>query len=157
MDDVFESANDPETARQGLQAYKGHLAGSYIRLMKFLANNNTGLHYGWASPKSVATKHIGVSEVIARGLAESLADATNLQREIVKLPGAFERVNYGAGSWGLNTNEGMKVGRVAKDGPNLSGLTVSDQYIFECEELIDLDATGREKRTLYLKKIEEAG
>ena len=156
MDDVFESASDPKTARQELQAYKGHLAGSYIKLMKFLADNRTGLHYGWASPSSEATKYIGVSEAVARSLSESLADATSLGREDVELRGALERVNYGTGIWGLNTSDGMKVGRVIEGGPSLSGLVVREAYVFECEETIDQDATGREVRTLLLKSIEEA-
>ena len=157
LDEVFESASDPETARQGLQGYKGHLAGSYIRLIKFLADNNMGLRYGWASPKSVATKYSGISESVARVLADTLADATNLGREEVEIRGAFERVNYGAGTWGLNTDDGMKVGLVAEGSPDLSGLTVSESYIFECDEVIDLDATGRESRTLYLRRIEVVG
>ena len=155
MDDVFESASNPETARQGLRAYKGHLAGSYIKLMRFLADNESGLQYGWASPMSEATKYSGVSKTVARGLAESLAEDTSLGREDVELRGALERVNFGAGTWGLNTADGMKVGSVMEGGPNLSGLIIRKPYVFECEEVVDLDATGREVRTLYLKRIQE--
>ena len=155
VDDVFESASNPETARQGLRAYKGHLAGSYIKLMQFLADNESGLQYGWASPMSEATKYSGVSSTVARGLAESLAEATSLGREDVELRGALERVNFGAGTWGLNTADGMKVGSLMEGGPNLSGLIIRKPYVFECEEVVDLDATGREVRTLYLKRIQE--
>lgn len=156
MDAVFENARDPKTARQALQAYKGHLAGSYIRLMNFLADNDTGLRYGWASPRSPDTKYSEVSPTLARSLAESLADASSLGREDVVIEGSFERVHVGAGTWGLNTGEEVQRGRLAEDGPDLSGLTVSERYIFECEEVFDLDATGRELKTLYLKNIRES-
>ena len=43
MDKVFEKSSDPNTAREMLQEYKGHLAGSYISLLTFLVEHDTGL------------------------------------------------------------------------------------------------------------------
>jgi hypothetical protein len=157
MDAVFESAQVPNEARERLQAHKGHLAGSYIKLMNFLSINKTGLWCAWADPMSTGSQHGGVSEAIARELAELLSGVTNLSTESITLIGEFERVNRRAGDWGLLTDEGLKTGKTADDGPSLNGLQVGKVYRFDCLEEVNIaDATGSEKHTLYLQTIESA-
>ena len=154
MDEVFASAQEPETAEQQLQAHRGHLAGSYLRLLRFLSEHGTGLRYGWADPAFSGVRHGGISIVAARELAEALSDVTNLSTETVTLVGIFNRVNMPTGQWGLDTEDGRKVGKVKDDGPGLNGLVTGRRYRFECFEEIEVDATGREKHTLYLEEIE---
>ena len=157
MDAVFASADDPKTARERLQAHKGHLAGSYIKLMRLLAENNTGLRYAWAHPMLTSSRHGGVSEGVAKELVELLSGVTNLSTESITLIGEFERVNRRAGDWGLLTDEGLRTGKTEEGGPSLNGLEVGRVYSFHCLEEIELiDATGSEKHTLYLQRIESA-
>ncbi len=156
LDEVFASANDPDAAAELLQAHKGHLAGAYIRLLQFLADHQTGLRYGWADPTFSMVSHGGVSESVARQLAESLSAVSNLTTETVALVGNFVRVNVDAGNWGLSTDSGTRVGKVVPDGPNLDGLVVRRRYRFDCVEDIEIDAGGRETHTLYLRNIEDA-
>ena len=155
MDEVFACADNPDAAQELLEVHRGHLAGAYINLVRFLADHQTGLRYGWADPAFSEVQHGGVSEVVARQLAELLSDVTSLGTESVILTGEFERVNRSAGDWGLLTKDGIRFGKVADEGPSLNGLTVGNRYRFECVEDIEVDAAGLEKHTLYLQKIED--
>ena len=154
MDEVFASADNPDAAQELLQAHRGHLAGAYINLLRFLADHETGLRYGWADPAFSEVRHGGVSEVVARQLAESLSSITSLATETVKLVGAFVRVNLETGDWGLLTDDGRRVGKVGDNGPSLYGLITNKRYRFDCVEDIEVDAVGREKHTLYLQNID---
>lgn len=153
LDDVFSSASDPDTARDLLQEHKGRLAGSYIKLINFLADHDTGLWYSWADGMSVNSHHGGVSEANAKKLAQILSSALSLSVENVTLVGSFERVNRSAGDWGLLTHEGTKTGKVADGGPRLEGLEVGRRYRFDCLEEVEIDAVGREKRNYLLLDI----
>ena len=155
LDVVFASADNPDVAEGSLSEYQGHLAGSYIRLLRFLSDHETGLRYGWADPEFSGGRHGGVSMVAAREIVETLSDITHLTTETVTLVGDFDRVNLPTGQWGLSTDEGRKVGKIREDGPSLSGLITGRRYCFECIEEIEIDATGREKHTLYLQDIEQ--
>ena len=154
LDEIFASAENPDDAQELLQAHRGHLAGSYIGLIQFLAEQRTGLRYGWADPAFLEVRHGGISEVVARQLAESLSGVTSLATETVILAGVFVRVNLETGDWGLMTDEGRRVGKLKDDSPTLDGLVTRKRYRFTCVEDIELDVAGREKHTLYLQKIE---
>ena len=157
LDAIFASADNPKLARDLLQDHQGHLAGSYIRLINFLAEHNTGLSYSWADGMLDSSQYGGVSEAAAKQLAELLFDVTHLSVESVTLSGEFERVNRSAGDWGLLTDKGViRSGKVAEDGPSLDGLQVGKRYIFHCIEDTELNAAGREKHILHLQKIETA-
>ena len=154
MDKVFEIAGQPSEARDRLQEHKGHLAGSYIRLMNFLSSNSTGMSYSWADPMSTKSQHGGVSESVARQLVELLSGVSSLSSESVTLMGEFERVNRSAGDWALLTDDGIRRGTTQDGSPSLDGLQVGKVYTFECREQVDIVyATGREKQTLYLQSI----
>ena len=153
MDEVFTCADNPDAAQELLRVHRGHLAGSFINLVQFLADHQTGLRYGWADPVFSQIQHGGVSEAVARQLAELLAGVTSLATETVTLVGEFVRVNLETGDWGLLTDEGRRVGKVSDDGPSLDGLITRKRYRFDCVEDIEVDAAGREKHTLYLQEI----
>ena len=60
MDEVFTCADNPDAAQELLQVHRGHLAGSFINLVQFLADHQTGLRYGWADPAFSKVQHGGV-------------------------------------------------------------------------------------------------
>lgn len=155
MDEVFAVAADPDRAVEMLQEYKGRLAGSYVKLMRFLSANKTGLSYSWAHPGLKASSYGGVSETGVHRLVENLSGITGLTTEQVELEGEFERVNRGRGDWGLLTdNDGVQSGGIAEGGPSLDGLEVGKRYKFICHEDTEMDALGGEKHFLYLVRIE---
>lgn len=157
MDALFESTKDPETARYGMVEHKGHLAGSYIRLMRFLSEHDMGIRYAWAEPMGSEPKRGGVSKALARELVDELSGATSLAVEHMTLVGAFARVDRRVGNWGLDTDGGRKSGRIRDGGPSLEGLIVGKRYRFHCSEEIEIvDASGRERHTLYLDRLEPA-
>ena len=156
LDEVFASADNPNAARELLQPYRGHLAGAYIKLMRFLAEHDTGLWYAWADPTSANASHRGVTQAGAVELAELLSEVTNLTAESVTVSGIFQRFNRSAQDWRLYTEAGITVGKIADHGPAMDDLRVGGYYQFNCIEEIESDFTGREKRTLYLQSIANA-
>ena len=66
VDLLFESAMEPETACERMQAHKGHLARSYVNLMRFLSEHDTGMRYAWAGPDFSGPRCGGVSKALAR-------------------------------------------------------------------------------------------
>ena len=157
MDQVFACADAPEEAEARLQPYRGHLAGSYINLIQFLSTHDTGLRYEWADPWVAETHNGGVSQAIARQLADSLSAVTSLSTERVTHVGKLIRVNLRTGDWGLSTQGDRRAaGKIADYGPGLSGLVIGERYRFECEEDIQVDAIGNEKHTLYVQDISPA-
>lgn len=155
LDSIFEHAHSPEQTLITLKEHRGHLAGSYLRLLKFLIERKTGLQYSWAEPISPQANRGSVSESEANSLVETLSGVSNLGSEPVTLVGEFERGNRGIGSWGLLTEDGIFSGKIREGGPSLNGLKFGGHYKFSClEEIEEIEATGRESRTLYLDAYE---
>lgn len=155
VDSIFEHAHSPERTLITLKEHRGHLAGSYLRLLNFLIERKTGLRYSWAEPISAKANHGSVSESEANSLVETLSGVSNLGSEPVTLFGEFERGNRGIGSWGLLTEDGIFSGKIREGGPSLNGLKFGGHYKFSCvEEIEEIEATGRESRTLYLDAYE---
>ena len=155
MDILFVHTDNPQETLSTLKEHRGHLAGSYLRLLNFLVQHNTGLRYSWADPIAAKATYRSVSEAEAISLLEVLSGASDLGSERVTLIGEFERVNRHGGSWGLLTEEGVRSGKIKDGGPSLNGLRVGGRYKFYCiEEIEGMEATGRESRTLYLNEYE---
>jgi hypothetical protein len=140
-----------------VKAHRGHLAGAYLRLLRFLAQHKTGLRYSWAEPSFAKPNYRAVSEAEVGPLVDVLSGVSNLGGESLTLVGALEKVNRGGGTWGLLTEEGVCSGKVREGGPSLDGLKVGGRYRFSCvEEIEEVEGTGREQRTLYLIEHEPA-
>ena len=157
VDTLFEHADNPQQTLTTVKQYRGHLAGSYLRLLSFLIQHRSGLKYSWAEPVSVKPSYGSVSEGEARSLVDVLSGVSNLGTESVTLIGEFEKVNRHIGAWGLLTPNGIYSGKVREGGPSLNGLSVGRVYKFVCvEEIEEIEGTGRESRTLYLSEYESA-
>lgn len=156
LDAVFASADDPDAGLELMLPHRGRLAGSFIRLMSFLTVNKTGLAYSWAYPGANTACYGGVSAAGARQLTTALSGLFYLSTERVTLTGELASVNLISNRWGLFTNDGIKTGVIAENGPSLNGLQVGKPYHFHCAEDTELDASGQEKHTLYLVSIAEA-
>lgn len=150
VDELFTTADDPEKSPELLRPHRGYLAGSYINLVSFLAKNRVGLSYSWATPMSGIAQRSNVSEPVARKLAEVLADFSSRRHERMTLRGRLYRVNRNTGTWGIETPEGKRFGKVADPGFNLAGLEIGASYTFRC---VVEEAVGKEKPVLYLEGI----
>jgi hypothetical protein len=89
VDQLFEDAGDPQKALATVKAHKGHLAGAYLRLLRFLVQHKTGLRYSWAEPGFPKSSHRAVAEGEAGPLVEVLSGVSNLGGESVTLVGEF--------------------------------------------------------------------
>jgi hypothetical protein len=157
VDALFENAANPTKALATVKEHRGHLAGAYLRLLRFLAQHKTGLRYSWAEPSFAKPNYRAVSEAEVGPLVDVLSGVSNLGGESMTLVGALEKVNRGGGTWGLLTEEGVCSGKVREGGPSLDGLKVGGRYRFSCvEEIEEVEGTGREQRTLYLVEHEPA-
>ena len=154
IDMLFMNAVSPEDALSTIRNYRGHVAGSYLKLLQFLEKHETGLRYVWAEPSSISSHSSGVSLGNAKSLVKALAKVKNLSSENVSIIGEIDRVNRRQKTWGLLTEEGIVSGNVLDDGPNLNGLEIGARYAFEClEEIEEVSVSGWETRKLYLKKF----
>ena len=154
MDEVFRSAIELDKAQEILLDHKGYLAGAYIKLLRILAERNTGFNYSWADPLMPKTQYGGVSAAVAKELYGTLSESVELRTEEVEIEGEFVRVNLGPGTWGLRTDEGNKRGETREGGShNLQGLIVGERYRFLCTAEVELDAMGQEDPKLYLDNI----
>ncbi len=155
IDNLFTNVVDMEDKQLAVENYRGHLAGTFLKLLQFLTKYETSLRYSWADPSHDEPNYGRVSLHQAKILADSLAQVENLSSEDVTLVGNFERVNRAKGTWGLLTAEGIINGKVSEDGPDLDGLTVGKCYKFFCIEEIEASSVGSEEiRNFNLKRIE---
>ena len=155
VDLLFENTANADATIAVVKENRGHLAGAYLKLLRFLVQSETSLRYSWAEPTFDRPITHSVSQSDAGRLVEVLSTVDKLASEKITVEGTFERFNRGSGTWGLLTEEGRRTGKIASDGPSLDGLKVGGRYRFHCEEEIEeIDITGRESRTLYLNRHE---
>ena len=155
VDMLFRHTADPHETLAVVRESRGHLAGAYLRLLRFLVDRRTGLRYSWAEPNSERSSYRSVLQAEAGPLVEALSSVTDLGREAVTLDGTLERFNRPSGTWGLLTTGGQRLGKIREGGASLDGLEVGGRYVFYCDEVIEeVDITGRESRTLYLNQHE---
>jgi len=151
IDRLFEFAAEPEKAMAAMKENRGHLAGAYLRLLRFLMEHKTGLRYSWADPTSAKSQSHSVSEAETGVLVDAFSGIANLGAEPAILVGTLEKADDTNGTWRILTAEGKFSGGVQAGGPSLKGLKIGSQYKFTCiEEIEELEATGRERRALYL-------
>lgn len=154
IDILFVHATSPEETLNTVQNYRGHVAGSYLKLLQFLTTHDTGISYAWAEPRGNKSHSSGVSLDAAKLLVETLAEVRNLGNEDVAIIGEIDRVNRRQRTWGLLTEEGYISGSVSDEGPDLNGLKVGARYEFRCLEVIeDVSVAGQEIRKLYLNEF----
>ncbi|MHA3771429.1 DUF6575 domain-containing protein [Verrucomicrobiota bacterium sgz303538] len=155
VDALFANAGNPQAALATAKAHRGHFAGAYLRLLRFLVQHKTGLRYSWAQPTLSKPNHGAITEAEAGQLVETLSGISNLGAEAVDLVGALERADVVSGAWRLATAEGTFSGKVKQGGPTLEGLKLGASYHFSCvEEIEEVEGTGREQRTLFLVERE---
>lgn len=154
VDQLFEHASDPVRALATLKAHKGHLAGAYLRLLKFLVETRTGIRYSWAEPNFAVPRSGSVSESQAKPLVDALSGVSNLGAEHVTFTGKLQKGDTN-GTWRISSDEGDFSGKVREGGPSMEGLKLGSFYRFTClEEIEEMESTGREIRSLYLLEYE---
>lgn len=158
LDTLFADTENTERASRVAQQHRGHLAGAYLRLLRFLTQQDTGLRYAWAEPDSERSSSHGVSSSAAYALVDVLSTVEDLGSEQLSLVGSFARFDRRTGEWGLETDGGMRRGKMRDPSQSLDGLQVGEHYTFHCvEEIEQAYVTGKERRTLYLRRIERTG
>ena len=156
IDDLFAHVSDPARTLATVKAHRGHLAGAYLRLLRFLVESKSGLRYSWAEPAFVEPRRRGVAECEAGPIVELLSGVSNLASESVELLGALKKADVDNGSWRLAVGGKDVPGQIKPGGPSLAGLKLESRYRFVCVEEIEETQGGREQRTLYLTEHEPA-
>jgi len=156
IDHLFEHVDDPKQTLAMVKAHRGHLAGAYLRLLRFLVDSKTGLRYAWAEPGDASPRGYSVSKAGAVSLAECLSGVSNIGAEALVLIGSLDKADNGKGDWRLVTDQGEFSGKRKDDGPSLEGLKIGGRYQFTCLEEIEESQSGREQRTLFLVEHEPA-
>jgi hypothetical protein len=157
VDALFEKASDPQQALAAIKTNRGHLAGAYLRLLRFMVQHQTGLRYAWAEPSFLKAISRAITEKEAGPLVSALSGVSNLGAESVLLVGALEKADVVSGAWRIATPEATFSGEIKQGGPSLEGLKIGSAYRFSCMEEIEAhEGTGRELRTLYLVEHQPA-
>ncbi|MFN0124687.1 MAG: DUF6575 domain-containing protein [Blastocatellia bacterium] len=157
VDVLFADADIPERALATVKAHRGHLAGAYLRLLRFLVQHKTGLRYSWAEPTFSSPNSRAITQGEAGPLADILSGLSNLGAEPVVLTGELDKADKGRNTWRLITPDGAVSGRIKEGGPTLGGLKIGSVYRFSClEEIEEVEGAGREQRTIYLSEYEPA-
>ena len=151
IDELFADVSDPVKT---LAKVKAHLAGAYLRLLRFLVETKTGLRYAWAEPAFTQPCGHAIAENETGPLVEFLSSVSNLGSEPVELVGALKKADVDNGSWRLAVGESDIAGKIKPGGPSLAGLKLESRYRFNCLEEIEETQGGREQRTLYLVEHE---
>ena len=155
VDELFEHVGDPRQALAAVKAHRGHLAGAYLRLLRFLVESKSGLRYAWAEPTFTQPHSRTVTEAEARPLVDLLSGVANLGAETAILVGALKKADVDSGAWRIATPEGDYSGKIKEGGPSLAGLKLECTYRFTCvEEIEEVQGSGREQRTLFLNEHE---
>ena len=155
VDRLFEHAASPDDTLAVIEANRGHLAGAYLKFLRFLRETQTGVHYSWALPNSEQPTIRGVAERQAAPLVEVLSHVQKLGSEPTTLEGTFEKFNRNTGMWGLLTAEGARSGKIGDGGPSLDGLEMGGSYRFYCDDEIEgVSVIGEEKHVLHLNRQE---
>jgi len=151
VDALFEHTSSPRQVAAKVKENRGHLAGAYLRLLRFLVENKTGLSYSWAEPSFARSSSRAITQGEAVPLVETLDGVSNLGAEPVNLKGRLEKADLVGGTWRISTDEGPYAGKIKEGGPSLVGIKLGGEYHFSCmEEIEEVGGTGREQRTLYL-------
>jgi hypothetical protein len=156
IDELFTNVSDPQRTLSILKEHRGHLAGSYLRLLRFLVQSKSGLRYAWAEPNFSEPRVRAVSEAEAGPLVDALSSVSNLGAETVVFVGALKKADVDSGAWRLKTIDEDVSGKIKDGGPSLAGLKLESNYRFTCLEEIEEMAGGREQRLLSLTEHEPA-
>lgn len=157
IDVLFANADNPQAVLEAIKAHKGHLAGAYLRLLRFLTEHKTGISYSWAAPNFTNPKGSRVSQSEIAALVEALSGISNLGGESINLVGKLEKADVVNDTWRIATDDGSFSGKVKDGGPSLNGLKIGGIYRFSCiEEIEFMEGTGREQRLVYLVEHEPA-
>ena len=156
VDKLFQ-ADRSEVLRVATQN-RGRVAGAYIKLLKLLAKNGTGLRYAWKGRGAQEIRSGAVSVEEAKYLANALAE-TRASGGTFTQDGTLYRYNTQSGYWGLETKLGRLVGWVRGGGPDLSGLRMGWRYRFNCDVEYHLAQEDDDvaKGTVYLLSHEQLG
>lgn len=151
---ILEQASNPKGTIEILQSERGHLAGSYIKLLNYLVASKASLRLKWSSPGPSSTiKRFSLSIDNAFDIQTELSKIDDLGEEKITLIGSITQLNTESGRWTLHDNEGGSHSGKIEDGKNfgLAGIIAKTaRYQLKCKEHIEEDAIGRETRTLLL-------
>ena len=150
VDALFQHSANPQKTLTVAAASGEQVAGAYRRLLQLLNKNGTGLRYAWTGSEVGGIRRGAVSRKEVERLVTMSGDRV---RQMRSREGELYRCNSGTGFWGLMTDEGRVLGRVAPDGPDLGGLKVGGWYRFLCDEEYAYVATWRSK--VLLVALEE--
>jgi len=93
LDYLFGKANDPEATLERLRGYSGHTASAFVRLIKFLVEQNLAVKYTWATPDRAVVVSRTVTQREAVPLLALLASSENLATERFSITGRLTKID----------------------------------------------------------------
>ena len=162
LDSLFYKMEASQGPDVDIAEYAPTTVDAYAKLMKLLKDEETGFHYTWAAPHTVAPSHRAVS------LERALALESELPRALMELRAAFdarevvlqgvlEAASQLNRRWTLRDARGVLRRGILEEGElGLDELVIGGHYTFTCLEKMAEDRSWRRRRrTLFLQSISE--
>ncbi len=159
IDEIVNNIDDPEKTLLIIRKNKGHLANVYIKLLKYVVENDISLKYTWKIPSIESlpkSNHIPFRKALP--VYELLNKWEELKKEEIILEGKLIEANTDTREWIIETNDGEWLNGIVEKNSKISfiGKRLGKKYKLICEETIEEQyVSGKEKRLLVLKNIEE--
>ncbi|MCY4657051.1 MAG: hypothetical protein OXC80_09575 [Gammaproteobacteria bacterium] len=136
VDSTLDHSHKIDDLRGLAQQYSVEYANLYIDLLKALVRSESDLVCSWADPKIKVKKGSNVHLHNAKKLIYDVKSHPNeiLNEAQCRVRGEFVQFKSSTGRWGLQTENGLVVGKVdtAKLPGKLRGLEVGKKYSFDC-------------------------
>jgi len=160
LDELTSSLNDPQATLEILKENKGHIASSFISLLKFMDEQNTSIDYSWATPMLSESRSRSVRKDQAVPIIELYHQVSDISNEDLFLRGRMIHVHEKRNRWTLlNLEDNKEYSGTIKAGSTLSlrGIVISSViYDCRCEEVIEsISGSGRENKQVYLTEYSQ--
>lgn len=159
LDELTQYINNPDQSLEILKKNRGHLANSYLRLLKFIKENDTSIEYRWAVQSFEKSKKRRVPKSLAVPLLDFLSQKEDISSERIELEGFIIKADQNTNTWKLHNLEDKKeyFGKIKEEtGHSVKGFVIGTvKYRFICEEIIEeILGTGKEQKSLFLVNFE---
>lgn len=154
VESLLRSASDPTLVVKLLRSYPGHLSTTFVKFLETLVELETPIQLTWASALSDEVNMVALSTREARAALEGIRKVVYEAGEIRIVKGILKKIDLDSGAWRIGSGRNAVHGKTADGGPSLSSLVAGEYYVFTCNEHLEISSSGRDRKTLFLEKID---
>jgi hypothetical protein len=154
LDSIVSVISSPEQSLTMLKENQGHVAKYYVKLLEYVIQNDSPLHYAWTTPFTQAVHTGSIDKPSALSLIDKVSSKVELFIEELEISGRLRAADEKTGTWLIESTDDGRIyrGRLLPEANiSLEGLIIGSQYTFTCQESTEEnEATGSERTTIFL-------